>query len=217
MEPGEARTVCILRRMKRKQLSLFTFRPYDPTKATSDELKFDVLDDRERTTGQLAYEKLGIKFMKIEDTNLSTPWGQGTIRSSKEGVRILLNGRELFLMGGSILKRGFELTSPAGVKLVFHPVKGKRNDIEYSDDNGYIAVVEEKGKFSAPPQGHSLQPTKEEINAMPKENRPRSVESLEYLQYRIKMAGSFLVSQDDLVAALTIFASYGCLITEIPT
>lgn len=217
MTTQEARTVCILRRMRRKQFSLFSLRGYDPTKATPDELKFDVLDDRERMTGQLAYEKLGIKFLKIEDTNLSTPWGQGTIRTSKEGVRILLSGRELFLMGGSILKRGFELTSPGGLKLVFHPVKGKRNDIEYSDGNGFIGVVEEKGKFSAPPQGHALQPTKEEINAMPKESRPRSVESLEYVQYRIKIAGTFPVSQDDLVAALTIFASYGCLISEIPT
>ena len=217
MDAGGAHAVCILRRMKRKQLSFFTLRAYDPTKATPDELKFDVLDDRERITGQLAYEKLGIKFMKIEDSSLSTPWGQGTIRSSKEGVRILLNGRELFLMGGSILKRGFELTPPAGVKLIFHPIKGKRNDIEYSDDNGYIAVLEEKGKFSSPPQGHTLQPTKVEINAMPKETRPRSVESLEYVQYRIKVAGSLPASHDDLVPALAIFASYGCLIGEIPT
>lgn len=217
MTAQEARTVCILRRMKRKQLSLFTFRGYDPTKATSDELRFDVLDDRDRMTGQLAYEKLGIKFLKIEDSNLSTPWGKGTVRTSKEGVRILLNDRELFLMGGSILKRGFEITSPTGIKLIFRPVKGKRNDIEYSDDLGYIGVLEEKGKFSAPPQGHALQPTKAEIDAMPKESRPRSVESLEYIQYRVKVAGSLPVPQNDLIAALVIFASYGCLIGEIPT
>src|SRR4030042_320594 len=157
--------VCIVRRMKRRHLSLFTLRPYDPTKANPDELRFDVFDDRERITGQLAYKKLGIRFMKTEDSSMSTPWGEGTIRTSKEGVRILLNGRELFLMGGSLLKRGFELTSPTGVKLLFHPIKGKRNDIEYSDDRGYISVVEEQGRFSAPPPGHALQPTKEEIKS----------------------------------------------------
>ena len=216
MDPGGARTVCIVRRMKRRHLSLFTLRPYDPTKAGPDELRFDVFDDRERITGQLAYNKLGIRFMKTEDSTVSTPWGEGTIRTSKEGVRILLNGRELFLMGGSLLKRGFELTSPTGVKLLFHPIKGKRNDIEYADDRGYISVVEEQGRFSAPPPGHALQPTKEEIKSMPKDSRPRSVESLEYVQYRIKMAGLLSVSQDELVAALAMFASYGCLMTEIP-
>lgn len=217
MRPEDARTVCIVRRMKRKSLGLFTLRPYDPTKAGPEELRFDVLDERERRSGHLAYTKLGVKLLKMEDAILSTPWGEGTIRMTREGTRIFLRGRELFMMKGSILKKGFQLVSPDGAELLFYPIKGHVNDIEYSDDNGYISVVEEKGQLTVPAPGHELQPTKGEIRTMPKADRPRSVESLVYVQYRIKVAGSLPVAQEDLVAALAMFASYACLMSEIPT
>ncbi len=217
MRPEEARTVCIVRRMKRKSLGLFTFRPYDPTKASPEEMRFDVLDDRERLTGRLAYDRLGVRLLRAEDTVLNTPWGEGRIQMSKEGTRILLKGRELFMMKGSVLKKGFQLVSPAGAELVFHPIRRGVNDIEFKDDKGYVAVIEEKGVLAAPAPGHELQPTKEEIRAMPKAERLRSVESLAYVQYRIMLGGALPVAQDDVVAALAIFASFGCLIGEIQT
>lgn len=217
MLPEEARTVYIIRRMKRKSLGLFTLRPYDPAKASPEELRFDVLDEREKRVGQLAYDRLGIRLLKTEDTVLNTPWGEGRIQMSNEGTRIFVKGRELFMMKGSILRKGFQLVSPTGAELVFHQLKRGVNDIEFSDGNGYVAVVEEKGELAAPAPGHELQPTRQEIMAMPKADRPRSVESLVYVQYRIKMAGALPVPQDDAVAALAIFASFGCLMGEIQT
>ncbi len=217
MEPGGARTLCILRRMKRKSLGMWSLTGYDPTKARPEELRFHMLDERERVIGHLAYAKLGIRFMKLEDSFLSTPWGEGIISSSKEGVRILLNGRELFLMKGSLLRGGFSLLSPTGANMVFRPIKGGRNDMVYSDGSGYFSVSEEMGRLPAPPPGRPLELTKEEIRRLPKEERPRSVESLEYVQYRFRVSGILPVEEDDLVAALVMFASYGCLIGEIPT
>lgn len=216
MRPEDARTVCVLRRMKRKSLGPWVWNSYNPTKARPEELRFDVLDDRDRVTGQVAYEKLGIAFMKVGESKLRTPWGEGTI-SYEDGVRIGLNGKELFVMKGSLLKKGFELVSPIGVRLVFHPLRGRKNDIEYRDEKGYISVREEKGVLSSPPPGRPIPLTKEEIKALPKQDRPRSVESLEYIQYRILTHGALPVSQDDLVAALAMFASFGCLIEEIPS
>jgi len=216
MQPEDARTVCVLRRMKRRSLSPWAWSSYNPTKARPEELRFDILDDRDRITGQVAYEKLGIAFMKVGESRLRTPWGEGTI-SYEDGVRIRLNGKELFVMKGSLLRKGFELVSPTGVPLVLHPLRGRKNDIEYQDEKGYIAVREEKGALSSPPPGRPIPLTKEEIKALPKEDRPRSVESLDYVQYRILTRGTLPVSQDDLVAALAMFASFGCLIEEIPS
>lgn len=216
MQPEDARTVCILRRMKRKALGPWLWSSYDPTKALPEELRFDILDERERITGQLAFDKLEIRFMKVGDSVVRTPWGEGTI-GWKDGMRITLRGRELFVMSGSLLKKGFQLTSQLGVTLTFHQVRGRRNDIEYSDEKGYVAVLEEKGRLTAPPPGRPLPLTAQELKALPKDQRPRSVESLDYVQYRIKVSGSLPVPQEDLVAALAMFASFGCLISEMPS
>jgi len=216
MQPEDARTVCILRRMKRRSLSAWAWSSYDPTKARPEELRFDILDERDRTTGQITYEKLGIAFMKMSESRLRTPWGEGTI-SYEGGLHIGLGGRELFAMKGSLLKKGFELVSPSGIRLVFHPLRGRKNDIEYQDETGYIAVFEEKGQLASAPPGRPLPLTKDEVKALPKEERPRSVETLEYVQYRIKVLGALPVSQEDVVASLAMFASFGCLIEEIPS
>lgn len=216
MQPEDARTVCILRRMKRKPLGHWLFSRYSPLRALPEELRFDILDERERITGRIEYDKLEVRFMKIGDSVLRTPWGEGTV-GWKDGMRITLRGRELFVMSGSLLKKGFQLTSPLGVTLTFHPVRSRRNDIEYSDGRGYIAVIEEKGRLTTPPPGRPLSMTTQELKALPKDRRPSSVESLEYVQYRIKVSGSLPVPQEDLVAALAMFASFGCLIEEIPS
>lgn len=216
MQPQQdARTVCILRRMKRKALGMWPWSGYDPTKAIPEELRFDVMDERERLTGQLEYDKLQIKFMRIGESKLRTPWGEGTI-SWKDGMRITLGGRELFVMSGSLLKKGFKLTSPLGITLTFHSLRGRPNDIEYSDERGYIAVTEEKGRLTVPPPGRPLPMTSQELKALPKGRRPRSIESLDYVQYRIKVSGSLPVPQEDIVAALAMFASFGCLVSEMP-
>jgi hypothetical protein len=216
MQSEDARTVCILRRMKRKSLGVWAWSAYDPTKAQPEELRFDILDERERITGQLSYDKLDIRFMKIGDSVVRTPWGDGTI-GWKDGARITLRGRELFTLSGSLLKKGFQLTSPTGTTLIFRPVKGRRNDAEYSDERGHIAVLEEKGRLTAPPPGRPLPLTPQELKALPKSQRPHSVETLEYVQYRVKVAGTLPVPQEDLVATLVMFASFGCLIEEMPS
>lgn len=174
------------------------------------------MDDRERPIGSIEYSRLPIRFMKLGDTTLETPWGEGLIRNAKTGVTIVLDGRELCVMGGSIAKGGFGLITPKGVRIMFSPVFGRRNDIEFSDGNGYISVNEEVGRLPAPPSGSPLPLSRKEVRQMPKDQRPTSIETLDYVQYRIKAGGTLPVPQQDLVAALAMFASYSCLIREVP-
>lgn len=101
--------------------------------------------------------------------------------------------------------------------MTFRLVGGRRSDIEYADDKGFISVAEEEGRLNAPPAGRPLPLTPNEIKALPWDQRPRSTETLEYIQYRIKTSGVLPVPQDDLVAALTMFASFGRLVSEIPS
>ncbi|MBN1677955.1 MAG: hypothetical protein JW880_05390, partial [Candidatus Thermoplasmatota archaeon] len=176
--------------------------------------RFDILDDRERITGQIAYDKLEFRFMKVGDSVVRTPWGDGTV-GWKDGMRVTLRGRELFAMSGSLLKTGFQMTSPLGTELTFHPIRGRKNDIQYIDEKGYIAVLEEKGQLTAPMPGRPLPLTPQELKAIPKDRRPHSVESLDYIQYRIKVAGTLPAPQEDIVAALAMFSSFGCLLREV--
>ena len=215
MVPEDARTVCILRRMKRKSLGFWAWSVYNPAKAGPEELRFDLLDERGRVTGQISYDKLGIAFMKVGESALNTPWGAGTLRY-EDGIHITVGGRELFAMRGSLLKKGLELVSPSGVKLTFYPLGGRRNDIDYSDESCHVAVYEEKGRLDTAPPGRPIPLTMNEIRALPKSDRPRSVETLEYVQYRIKIGGTPPVPVEDLTAALAMFASFGCLVQEMP-
>lgn len=216
MQSEGARTVCIVRRMKRKSLGALPWNAYDPTKAQPEELRFDILDDRDRISGQIAFDKFSIRFMKIGQSVLRTPWGEGTI-GWKDGWCMTLRGRELFVLCEPTLKKSIQLRSPMGLILTFRIVGRRRNDIEYADDMGFISVTEEDGQLSAPPPGRPLTLTAQELKALPKNQRPRSVESLNYVQYRIRAAGVLPAPQEDLVAALAMFGSFGRLIEEIPS
>ncbi len=217
MMTQEARTVCVLRRMRRKSLGLLSFNSFNPKWARPEELRFDILDERDRVTGSIVFTKLGSGLIKVEDTTLTTPWGPGRISFSKEGPKLFLNERELVTIGGSLLKKGLDLIFSSGAVMSFMPVKGKRNDIEFSDGTSSVSATEERGRLTGAEIGRPLQLTKEEIKALPKDQRPTSVETLDYIQIRIRIAGKVPIPESDLVAALAMLASYGQLAQEMLT
>jgi len=213
MVSGEARKVLIVRRMKRKSLGIWAWNVYDPTKASSDELKFTLLDENERSIGQLAFTKFAT--IRAKETLLNTPWGEGRIESVKGGVRLVLSGRELATVKVGLFRKELELMFPNSVGMVFRPIKGHKNDIEYSDGKGSVAVFEEKGSLPEGKPSPGPQMTKDEIKMLPKDQRPRSIETRDYVQYRIVTTGIISAKQEDIVAALSIFASLGCIAGEI--
>ncbi len=217
MYSGEMRTALLLRRMKRKSFSIFTWSAYSPTKARPEELKFELLDGNERRIGEFAYTTFNFKLMAPINVAIMTPWGEAAIDYHESTPRISLNGRELASIGSSLLKRGFDLTFPGGRTLKFSHLKGGRNDIQYSDGSGRIDGIEENGVIPEGMTGRSLQLTPEEIKALPKADRPRSIETREYKQFRISTSGTFPVNEEEIVRALAIFASFGMLMEEIPS
>ena len=216
MQAAEAKTIMILRRMKRDPASKLPWRAYNPAKAKPEELRFDVLDEKEKVIGQLAYTKLGFSHFKWEDSVMNTPWGEGVIRPEKYHYRISIDGSELFLMKetGAVLKKGIELTAPNGAKLNFKRTGFPCANIEYSDARGYVAVLEEHGALTIRTGGRPASLTKEEIKMLSKEDRPTSVESLLYVQYRLKTSGALPVRLEDVVAAMFMYVSFQRLIEE---
>ena len=212
MEAGGAKTVWILRRMKRAALSRWAWKQHKPMKARPEELRFDLLGPDERKIGQINCTKFGYK-----GSTLTTPWGEARIEFVKHGVHILVGDRELTRIGGSLFKKEVDMTFPDGTLMAFKPRKGHKNDIEFSDGRGSVGFFEEKGTFPGDSPGRPLQMTKEEIKRLPKADRPTSLESRDFVQYRVMVWGILPVSQDDLVKALALMACFGCMIEEIPS
>lgn len=213
MESGGARTVCILRRMKRISIGHWAWNEYTPAKALPEELRFDLLDENEKPTAQFT---LG-KIRPIKGVDISTPWGPAKIDWPKGGTRLSIGEKELARVKGAFLKSEVNFVFPNGVTMAFRPKKEHKDDIEFTDGRGSVGVYRETGVL---PEGHpglKVQMTKEEIKRLPKHERPRSIESREYVQFRVMTWGALPVKLDDLVAALTILAILGTMADEMPT
>lgn len=205
----ELKTVWILRRMRRKSISRLPWKLYNPRKATAEERRFDMFGPDGRFLGQIVCTDLGFR-----KSSMTTPWGPATTEFEKGGSHIYLGGKELVRLGAGVFRSGMTLTFPSGVSMTFRPVRGKKNDIEFSDENSMVWVQEETGRLEDLGRGTPLQPTKEDIMMMPKRERLRSVESNEYFQLRFMTMGRLPVPQDEVLRALTIYAVWGCLIDE---
>ena len=215
MYSGALRTALVVRRMVRKPLSIWS--NYSPLNAKPEEVKFELLDGNERRVGEFAYTAIELKVLAPTRIALMTPWGEALVTHKKAGPALILNGTELATLGGSILKRGFDLTFPDGRIMKFNHVKGGKNDVQYSEGSGQIVGVEEKGTLPDGTPIRSIQLSKDEIKMMPKEDRPRSVETRNYRQFRISTSGTFPVDEDRIVKSLAIFASFGMLMDEVPS
>ena len=218
VQPEPVPTICILRRMLRKPLSTFAlpWNHYNPSKALPEELTFELLDGNEKKIGSLVYNK--VNFLK--GSELTTPWGKVEIafkRSWKNGPTISLNERELVKFDVHMLKKNAVLTFSNNVTMIFVPRKGFKNDLEFFGDQGYFGIFQEKGELPESMPSKEPQLTKDEIKMLPKDQRPRSIVGRKYTQFRIKSSGVLPVKLEDVVAALVIFASFGCLVDEIPT
>jgi len=213
MEPNEASTNCILRRMKRKSLSGWAWNVYNPTKALPEELRFDLHDEHGWNIGQITYTKITL----LKGSEMTTPWGGARIDVGRGGTGISLGGKELVQLTGHFFKKEVELVFPSGQKMPFTPRKGYKNDIECSDGKGFIGVYEETGTLPEGDPGMKTQMTKEDVKMLPKDQRPRSIETRDYVQYSIKSWGTIPAKKEDLIAALAIFASFGCIVGETPT
>jgi len=211
-----SQTKFILRRMKRKSLSPWAWARYTPAKALPHELTFDLLDSNEKKIGVLAYTEINMgprNFRK--GTELTTPWGKARItfgESLTSGPDISLNDRHLASLKAYLLKKKFELVFPDHT-MILTPTKWSKNDLEYFGDRGYLGVYEEKGVL---PEGITTfrELNKDEIRTLPKDQRPRSIESRDFVQYRVKVSGDLPVKLDDVVAALMIYASFSCIMDE---
>jgi hypothetical protein len=211
------RTAIILRRMKRKPLSIWAWAAYNPTRAQPGELKFELLDANERRTGEFVYTSFELKLLKPGKVTLMTPWGEAEIDIQESRPRILMSGREIARLGGGLLQKGFDLKFPDGKTVVFKTLKGGKNNIQYAYELGSVTGVEERGTLPEGTPSRSIQMTPEEIKMLPKAERPRSIETRDYVQFRISVSGKLPVNEDDLVHALCVFASFGILLDEIST
>lgn len=194
-------------------MSIWAWSAYDPTKALPEELRFDMLNASESRIGQILYTE----FKPFKISRASTPWGEAELKWGKEGVVLRLNNREFARINTYLLKSKVELCFPNGKVLGFRPEKGRNADMDYSDGIGSVTVREENGDLPIGQTSQSLQMTKEEVKRMPKDQRPRSVETGKYTQYRISVSGTLPVKHQDILIALSLSASYLRLITETPT
>lgn len=209
------KTALIVRRVLRKSLSIWAWSAYNPTKAQPSELKFDLLDGSQKRIGEIAYTSFQLKLMSPLKVSMTTPWGEASVDYKGTKPRIFLNGREVAVLGGSLFKKGFDLILPNERTLKFSHLNSGKNDVQYSEESGQITGTEESGTLPEGMSGHSIQLTREEIKMIPKADRPRSIETRDFKQFRISTSGTFSVNEEEIVRSLTIFVSYGMLVDEI--
>jgi hypothetical protein len=200
--------------MRRKSLSMWAWSAYNPSTVLPEEVKFDLLDKNERSIGTLVYTKF--KFFK--EAELSTPWGPARLafETLKGGLRIFLNEKELAMLDNHLSKGRAELTFSTGPKMVIVAEGGAKNNLELHDDRGSIGVFEEKGVLPKGIPGGRPQFTRDEAKMLPRDQRPKSIETREYRQFRLSTSGVLPVRLEDAVAAMMILVSYACLIEESP-
>ncbi len=209
-----ARTICILRRIHRKSLSMWPWSGFTPIKAQPEELRFDLLDESEKVTGTITYTKYA-----ITSGELSTPWGLARIgygKSMLSGPTLFLRDREFVRMKPRPLKKFVEFAFSNGPTLNFYTKRRSENDLEYIDARGFFGLREEKGML---PEGQRIPvlPTRQEIMMLPKDQRPRSVETREYKQLRFTTSGELPVKLEDLTTAMVLLASWTILFGEVPS
>src|SRR5512137_1951119 len=183
------RTALVIRRMIRKPLSLWS--NYAPLHARPEETRFELLDENGKGVGEFAFTSIEFKMLALLKVALTTPWGEASIVPLESGNAITLNGTELATVGGSVFRKGFSLTFPVGRTLKFDHLASGKNDVQYSEGSGRIIGVEERGTLAEGEPSRSIQLTREEIKMLPKADRPRSIETRNYKQFRILTSGTF--------------------------
>jgi len=212
MDSGGEKTVRILRRMKRKSISHRPWNVFEPAKALPEELRFDLIDENERIVGEIIYGKASL----LRGVDVTTPWGQAKVEWPKLKVRISLAGQELVRLDLSWLGGKTDFIFRDSMVMQFTQTKGRRCDIEYSAGKGSVNFCEEQGTLPQGQPGLKVQMTEEEIKRLRKCDRPKSVETRDYVQYRITIDGTLPVKNDEVVAALVILAGFLRLMDEAP-
>lgn len=213
MEAGESGTPLVVRRMKRQSLATWPWwKAYDPTMAPPDELRFEVMEEDERKLGEIVFTK----FRVFGTSTLKTPWGEGSLESHI-GTRVIISGRvlasfESHFIGGKRIVATFS----NGTEMVFNSRKGHKDDVEYSDGKAYAGIFVEDGALPEGARNRTLALTKDEIKRLPRRERPRSIETEDYTQFRIVLEGNLPVERKDITSSLAILVSYALLMKEIP-
>jgi len=213
MEMVGVRRVYILRRLKRVSISRWAWNAYNSVKARPEELRFDLLDEKEKIIGELTYGRTSL----IKGVSLTTPWGPAKVEWPKLNMKISIGDKELARIDMPWLGGKWDLIFHEGVAMHFRNVNRRKWDTGFSDGKGSVDFAEEEGTL---PPGHpelKIQMTKEEINRLPKTDRPRSIETRNYIQYRIVMSGNLPVKDEDIVASLAIFAGIMRIADEGPS
>lgn len=209
----EPKTVAILRRMMRKSIGFWSWNAFGPSKAAPEELRFDLLDGNSRLVGNLVCTEFPTSHSP--KYAVKTPWGEGRIEFSRGAAHISLNSQELGALRASSSKNRVEFVSPRGAIMEFDRTKGRGDDLIHSSEDWYMGFFAEAGTLPENAQNRRMAVTRDEIKALPKKDRPRSIETNNYVQYRIDVGGALPIRQDDIVRALCIFVTYRRIVHEL--
>jgi len=215
MRQNDVKTILTLRRMRRKSLGFWAWNAFGTAKAHSEELRFDILDGNRKLVGRIVCSNPKMS-KSLEGCALSTPWGEGRIEPLGGEARIILDNRELALWKMDSKKREMLFTFPNGTHIQFEGFKRNRYDIEYRSESGYIGFFREEGTLPEGASNRSVAMSREEIKALPKKDRPRSIETNDYIQFRIDIGGVLPVREDDIIKALCILSVFSRLKDEEP-
>jgi len=181
-------------------------------RTTPEEKTFELLDAAGNRTGQLVYTD----YEEASHAKARTPWGEagviaggGFLRDGTRGfLTVALGERAIVGMVPHLLRWDFSFANGSVMSFKMRPWG---YSLTYSGETGTVRVLQEEGTAPESERSAATLPTGKDLRKLPKEKRPRTIETNQFQQWTISVSGILPVEERDVVASLIMFTSLECL------
>ncbi len=200
----------ILRRYQRKEFSTWQV---SHRYRIPQERVFYILDEGRKKSGEIVYTAIGPGG---RSGTAATPWGQATI-SIEGGLRKGRRGYYEIRLSERVISKVFPgITSPrfsfpGAPEMSFIWLKKVGVLYTFQNESCEVTVSVAKGDDT-----HRVMTpiSKDELKALPKEDRPSSNETNHYTEFTIRSSGTLPISAIDLTVSLALYLSWDLLAEE---
>jgi hypothetical protein len=168
-----------------------------------EERRFELLDESLKTIGHISFDV----YEELTQAVATTPWGRfdlttqgGIFRNGRRGsLSISREGQVVSVLEPHLLRLDFNFPGRAVMPFKIRP---GHFVLKFEGETGSVGVSVEEGTTAGTGGFGAHDRALKEVKALPKENRPNSVEDPSYSQFAITVSGILPVNEDDVIQSL---------------
>lgn len=203
MHLEDGRVACITRRYQR--IWPLRLRGTILKGSSPGERRFEILDESLKTIDHITFDF----WEENERAEATTPWGRitastqdGYFRNGRAGtIKISRDGHVVTILRGHLLRMDFDFPGRTVMPFKLRP---GRFVMRFEGTTGSAGLSIEQGTSEGEGGRKSHGLAWKEVKALPKENRPNSVEVSSYSQTTVRISGILPVDEKDVVMSLII-------------